>query len=152
MFYKIVEVSTDKSSGHTYVLVHFWRSKGDKARGDAPHRVNDFLMQLRPTGVRVVTNAEGWPKRRSGGKFVDPATLDPDKPEPEWGRETFDRDPPTEIKANIEAYWERAEAKGYPADHANASIQRDNSDPHGVLARPDVAALRGAEVEKPSQP
>ena len=148
MLYRIVEVSTDKASGHTYVLVHFWRRRADYQAGKPPDRVNDFLMQLRPTGERIVTNVQGWPKRKSGGVFVDPATLGPEKPEPEWERETHDRDLPAEIKANIEAYWARAEAKGYPPDHANVSIQRDNSDPHGVLVRPNVAALRGAGVEK----
>ncbi len=149
MFYKIIEVSTDKASGHTYVLVHFWRRKADQKAGKPPDRINDFLMQLRPTGERVVTNAQGWSKRKDG-VFVDPATLGPEKPEPEWEREPIDRDLPAEIKANIEAYWERAEeaeagGKPYPANHANASIQRDDSDPHGVLARADVAALRGKE-------
>ena len=147
MLYKIVEVSTDKSSGHTYVLVHFWRRKADQKAGKPPARINDFLMQLRPTGVRVVTNIQGWRKRKDG-VFVDPATLGPEKPEPEWERETHDRDLPTEIKANIEAYWRRAEAKGYPGDQTDSRIKRDNSDPHGVLARPDVVALRDAKVEK----
>ena len=27
MVYKIVEISTDKASGHAYALVHFWRRK-----------------------------------------------------------------------------------------------------------------------------
>ncbi len=147
MLYKIVEISTDKASGHTYALVHFWRRKADQKAGKPPARINDFLMQLRPTGERVVTNAQGWLKRKDG-VFVDPDTLNPGKPEPEWERETIDRDLPAEIKANIEAYWMRAEGKGYPSDQADPRIQRDNSDPHGVLARPDVAALRGAEVEK----
>ena len=125
MIYKIVEVSTDKASGHTYVLTHFWARKADARANKPPRRINDFLMQLRPTGTRLI---------------------DPDKPE--LGSETFDRDLPAEIKANIEAYWGRAETKGYPADHSNSRSQRDNSDPYGVLARPDVAALRGAELEK----
>ncbi len=124
MFYRIEEVSTAKVSGHTYVLVHFWRDKADQ--GKPPDRINDFLMQLRPTGTRLI---------------------DPDNPDK--GTETYDRDLPTEMQANIEVYWQRAEGTGYPANHANLAIQRDNSDPHGVLARPDVAALRGAEVEKP---
>ncbi len=124
MFYKIAEVSTDKASGHTYVLVHFWRDKAD--RGKPPDRINDFLMQLRPAGTRLV---------------------DPD--EPELGRVVFDRDLPSEIKANIKAYWTRAEAKAFPTDHTSPAIQRDQSDPHGVLARSDVAALRGAGLEKP---
>lgn len=130
MFYKIVEVSTDKASGHTYVLVHFWRKKENHQAGKPPVRINDFLMQLRPMATRLI---------------------DPDKPE--LGRETFDRDLPTQIKANIEAYWDRAETAEktdtpYPADHRNQRIERDDSDPHGVLARADVAALRGTEVER----
>ncbi len=153
MVYKIVEVSTDKASGHTYVLAYFWRRRAAYQTGKPAGRVNDFLMQLRPTGERIVTNVQGWPKRKSGGVFVDPATLGPEKPEPEWERETVDRDLPAEIRANIEAYWGRAEeaeagGKPYPANHTSPRIQRDNSDPHGVLARPDVAALRGAEVNK----
>ena len=148
MFYKIIEVSTDKASGHTYVLVRFWRDKAALDAGKPPDRTNDFLMQLRPTGERVVTNAQGWPKRKSDGKFIDPKTLDPAKPDPEWERETVDRDLPTQIKANIEAYWERAEAKNYPADHHNQRIKRDLSDPYGVLARPDVTALEGVAVER----
>jgi len=148
MFCKIIEVSTAKASGHTYVLVHFWRDKANFDAGKPPARVNDFLMQLRPTGQRVVTNAEGWLKRKSDGVFIDPATLEREKPEPEWEREIFDRDLPVEIRANIEAYWPRAEAKGYPSDHTSHRIQRDNSDPYGVLARPDVIALKEAEVEK----
>ncbi len=123
MFYKIAEVSTDKASGHTYVLVHFWRDKADQ--GKPPDRINDFLMQLRPAGAKLI---------------------DPD--DPGKGAETYDRDLPAEIRTNIEAYWARAETKGYPADHSNSRSQRDNSDPYGVLARPDVAALRGAELEK----
>ena len=147
MLYKIVEVSTDKASGHLYCLVHFWSRKADARANKPPRRVNDFLMQLRPTGQRVVTDAQGWLKRKDG-VFVDPDTLDPEKPEPEWERETFDHDLPAEIKANIEAYWQRALIEPFPFDHTSHRIQRDNSDPHGVLARPDVAALRGAEAEK----
>ncbi len=105
-------------------------------------------MQLRPTGERVVTNAEGWLKQKDG-VFVDPDTLDPETPEPEWERETVDRDLPAEIKANIEAYWERAEAKNFPSDHTDSRIQWDESDPHGVLALPDVVALRDAKVDRP---
>ncbi len=126
MFYKIAEVSTDKASGHTYVLVHFWKRRALYRAGKPPDRANDFLMQLRPGGTKLIV---------------------PDKPE--LGSETFDRDLPAEIKANIEAYWERAEGKNFPADHTSPTIQRDQSDPHGVLARVDVVALRGAELEKP---
>ena len=148
MFYQIVEVSTDKASGHTYVLVHFWRDKADQVKGKPPDRVNDFLMQLRPTGERVVTDGNGWYKRLSDGVFIDPTKLaDDDATKWEW--ETYDRDLPAEVKANIEAYWERAEAKGYPGDQADPRIKRDDSDPYGVLARPDVGALKDTVVDRP---
>ena len=148
MFAKIIGLGTDKATGHTYILVHFWQDKA--AQSKAPDRINDFLMQLRPTGERIATNAQGWFKRKSDGKFIDPATLDPQKEPPEWERETVDRDLPAEIWANIEAYWDRAQAKSYAADNTDTRIQRDKSDPHGVLARPDVAALEGnAVVDKP---
>ncbi len=124
MLYKVVEVSTDKASGHTYVLVHFWRRKA--GRGAPPDRINDFLMQLRATGEKLANS---------------------DKPE--LGSVTFDRVLPAEIKANIEAYWVRAEAKNFPADHTSQAIQRDNSDPHGILAQSDVMALEDSKVEKP---
>ena len=49
------------------------------------------------------------------------------------------------IRANIEAYWKRAEGKDYPPNHADRRIERDYTDPHGVLAQEDVMALKGAE-------
>lgn len=152
MIYKIVEISTDKASGHTYVLVHFWWAKADFDAAKPPDRKNDFLMQLRPTGVRIVTDGNGWYKRLSDGKFIDPETLDLEKSQPEWERETYDRALPAEMKANIEAYWQRAEGKSYPTDHADSRIERDNSDPHGVLARPEVTALRGITEERLTSP
>ena len=149
MFYKIVEVSTDRASGHLYCLVHFWLNREDFTKRKPPFRKNDFLMQLSPVGERVITNIDGWYKRLSDGVFIDPETVDPEQPEPEWERETFDRDLPAEIKANIESYWQRVLILPIPFDHTSHRIQRDESDPHGVLARPDVTALRGAKVEKP---
>ena len=148
MFYKIVELSTDKRSGHTYVLVHFWERQALYREGKPPTRINDFLMQLRPTGVRAVANASGGLKSK-GGPFIDPSTLGFDRLVPEWEKETYNRDLPAEIMSNIEAYWARAKMKDYPANHSNARIQRDNRDPHGVLARPDVMELRDKEVDRP---
>jgi hypothetical protein len=148
VFYRIAEVSTDKASGHAFILVDFWASKADFGASKPPVLTNDFLMQLRPTGQRIVTNAEGWLKRKDG-VFVDPETLDDSsEPEPEWERETVDRELPAEIRANIKAYWERAQVRGDRGSKIDPRIQRNETDPHGVLARADVKALRGAEVEK----
>ena len=147
MLYKVIEISTDKVSKHTYVLVHFWRDKAAFDAGKPPDHINDFLMQLRPTGVRVVVDAEGRRKTKDG-RFTDPETLDPDKPQPEWARETYDRDLPTQIENNIKAYWQRAESNNFPADHTDFRIQRDDSDPYRVLTRADVLALKDSTVEK----
>lgn len=147
MLYKIVELSTVEGSDLTYALVHFWRTKADHDAGKPWARRESFGMQLTPIGVSIVINAKGWPKRKSDGVFINPMTIEPGK-EPEWEREPYNRDLLTEIKANIEAYWLRAEVKDYPADHADPRIQRDDSDPHGVLARTDVRALRGVVMEK----
>ena len=107
-------------------------------------------MQLRPTSERIVTDAQGRLKRADGA-FVARADVVGDET---WERETVDRDLPTEIGVNIEAYLTRRQAAAaastpFPAFHANPRTQRDQGDPHGVLARPDVAALRGQEVELP---
>lgn len=139
--YKIVDLQTVQATGLLYVLVHFWENQNV----GEPDRINDFLMQLRPTGERIVTNVDGWYKRLSDGVFIDPEKLAIDD-KTKWERETFDRDLPAEIKSNIEAYWQRAEGKGYPADHTDSRIERDDSDPHGVLARADVMALKDAEI------
>ena len=148
MFYRIVEISTARASGHTYVLVHFWAAKADYEAAQPPALINDFLMQLRPTGQRIITNAMGHMKQKDTGDFVDPQTLLP-KAKLEWARETFDRDTPAEIRANIVAYWARASARGDTGNKTNPRIQRDVSDPHGVLAKPEVAALRDSGGELP---
>ncbi len=148
MFYEITEVSTDAASRHTYVLVHFWASKADHDAAKPPVLINDFLMQLRATGDQIVTNAEGHMKRKDTGEFVDSATLQPGAVQPEWERETVDRDTPAEIRVNIEAYWARAQVRGDTGDKSDWRIHRDASDPHGVLAKPGVAALSGTAAEK----
>lgn len=147
MFYRIAEVSTDGASGLTYVLVEFWPDRVAFERGDVPVLINDFLMQLWPTGQRIVRRADGWLKLLDGS-FVDPnvgATLE--IVSDQFERETVDRNLPAEIRVNIEAYWKRAQARGDRGSKTDLRIRRDESDPHGVLARADVVALRGAEIE-----
>src|SRR3989304_465192 len=74
MVFSIQEISTDKGSGHTYVLVHFWSSDEAKTRGDAPSLVNEFLMRLRPTGERKVRDESGR-FQLTTGEFVDPSEI-----------------------------------------------------------------------------
>lgn len=131
--YKIVEISTQEKTGLTYFLVHFWRTAGGK-----PDRINDFLMQLRTTVTRIVTSGEQW--KKSDGTLVDrPETIDDPS---EWMWETLDNDLPAIIDKNIKAYWDRAEKNEYPVVHSDSRIERDNSDPYGVLARNDVMDMK----------
>lgn len=125
---KIVEVSTDQKTGETYVLVHFWRTKAGRTRGDRPFLIEDFIMRLRLGG-----------------------------------------DLPAEIRANIGRFIRDAERYAYAGDNSSQAarggafsahgklvrpegtpiqaVVRDTSDPHGVLAEPEVAALPGKDID-----
>ncbi len=125
---KIIEVTTEKKTGETYVLVHFWRTKAARTRGDLPFLIEDFIMRLRPGG-----------------------------------------DLPAEIRANIGNFIRDAERYGYEGDNSSRTasggafsahgktvrvagtpiqaVVRDVSDPHGVLAKPEVAALPGKDID-----
>ncbi len=136
MIYRIETISTDEKTGLTYFLVHFWRT----VAGPKPDRVNDFVMQLRPTLTRIVTKNGQW--KKSDGTFVDkPETIDGIS---KWEWETIDIDLPSIIEENIRAYWDRAEKNEYPADHTSR-IRLTSNDPHGVLARSDVMAMKDVE-------
>lgn len=126
---KIVEVSTDKATGGCFVLALFWKTKVARTRDDKPFLTNSFVLDM------------------SGA------------------------DPETEIRHQVHAYAERAERLGYAGDHSAASAtagdaffeggkeirrkgarveeprERDESDPHGVLARPEVQALIGKDID-----
>ena len=143
---KIIELRTGRATGNAYLLVHFWRTKATRTRGDPPFLIEDFLMQLRPTGTRLI-----------------------DEDNPALGTEMFDRDLPAEIRANIRAYIVTAERGGFRGDNSSRNatggeffakgrrvrpsgrpitrIERDSSDPHGVLAKPEVVALRGKNMD-----
>ena len=57
----------------------------------------EFHIGRQVVGQRIVTDANGWPKRIDG-VFVDPATLDPRQPKPTWAREPFVADLRAEIR------------------------------------------------------
>ena len=163
MIYEIQEITTDKASGHTYVLVWFWPSEAAKLAGpESPYLVNDFLMQLRPTAERVVTNAAGHLKRKDG-TFIDRATIDRRNPpsRDDLEIETVSRPVPMEIAANIEQYMQRATVNEYSGDHTHRpgsapfrvkGVRQpqgvivmeldDTADPHDILKHAGVSALR----------
>ena len=142
---KIIEVSTGKGTEHVYCLVHFWRTKAARTAVGPPYLIEDFLMQLRPIGTRLI-----------------------DEDNPLAGSETYDRDLPAEIKENIRAYIVEAEkhdfhgdnssrkasagefyAKGKrvrPKDTPIKAILRDQSDPNGAL-KPEVKAMQGKNLD-----
>lgn len=148
LYPKILEVSTDKATGATYCLVRFWLTEAARAQGKTPFLVEDFVMQLRPTGTRLI---------------------DPD--DETKGTESFAIDVPAAINANIARYIVRAEQHGYQGDNtsrkATASmsfkvgggtvrkkgariftpIVRDQSDPHGILAKPEVKDMEGKDID-----
>lgn len=125
---KIVEVSTEKKTGETYLLVEFWKTKAARTREDRPFLINSFVVYVRD-------------------------------------------DPEARIRSVILAYIMRAEKHGYAGDHSSAYAvttdafsvggvvqrrtgarlvepdQRDESDPYGVLAKPEVRALRGKNID-----
>jgi hypothetical protein len=139
MIYKIVEIATAKQARETYVLVHFWEKAADVGR-KPPVLINDFIMSLRPT---IATEAG-----------------------------EVECDVPGALRENILAYWERAQKHGWRGDHSSAvgratqaftekgrvlrpvgtmivaPIERDQSDPQGILKRPDVQALRDQTFEE----
>ena len=129
MFVRIREVSTDVENGHLYMLVDFWPSQAEYDAEEPPAITNDFLMQLgrvlAEEGVQEVIRA---------------------------------------IRQNLLGYWQRAQKHGWTGDHTgdasrpfyvegkhfrqrNVAILRDLSDPHGLLATPQVAGLRNAAFE-----
>ena len=146
MLYKIIEVSTAKPARETYVLVHFWLDKKAYDDGKPPYLINDFIMALRPMGAEA------------------PDEISPPQP--------VERDVVKELRANIRAYWKRAQAKGWRGDHSAAAatssegfwegkrlvrpkgkavvspFARDTSDPHKILERDDVKELPGSTEER----
>ena len=155
-----------KATGLTYVLVEFWATKADFDAAKPVLLTEEFMMQLRPTGQRIVTNADGGLKK-VGGTFIDPDTLDQAQPSPKWEREIVTRDVPAEIEENIAAYWEKAKALNLSGDHTSDPakplykdgnlvpqklttplVERDTADPHKILERADVQALAGKGFEK----
>lgn len=142
--YQIQEVKTHKGSGEPYVLVHFWPTRVSFTKHEKPAIEEGFTMQLRPTGQRAVTDVEGKVLRQSGiwaSHRAPPDDNDPPVTEP------VAIDLQAQIKGNIERFLKlHRHVRGSLRDPA---IETDESDPHGILARPDVAALSGKDFDEP---
>lgn len=144
MFVEVAEINRLKDTDSIYLLVHFWRSEADALAGDPPLLTNDFIMQLRRTGERVVTDAEG-------NQGVETFTLS--------RAELF-----ADVRANVVAYMRRAREKRLTGDHTGDAskplfvngkrvvqrvsqvFERDNvNDSDGVLAQ--LRTFRGRREE-----
>ena len=147
MYYRIVEVSTAlPPADHTYIVVEFWRSRADFEASEPAVLVNDFLMALRSTRLQVDTDDLGRFKTASGQ--WTPALPDGNRPSEDendpWSWVDVEIDVGAKVHKNIVAYYERAQARGDRGSKVDRRIERDQADPHKVLARADVKALRGA--------
>lgn len=141
MYYEVDEVSTEARTGMTYVLVRFWPSEKAAKAGEPPELVNDFIMQLRAEANDPVFNEMG-PVQRKDGVFVPPEALTERDRQVGFAVRQHEYDVQQIIRQNIESFAQRAEAKGLKGSRAG-SFERVQSDPHGVLARVDVATLKG---------
>ncbi len=126
MIVKPIEIANDKATGEVYILVHFWANQRRfNARPDKPDLINDFIMQLRPTGeVATEFDAEGRPIA--------------------W--KTVDRDVLAEAKANVRAFIKRAVASNYRGDMRDPRRARDQNDTRNLL--PKLANLKNAVLEE----
>lgn len=145
---RVIEISTDEESGETYFLVGFWKTRAARGRDEKPHLIEEFIKNLRLIGTRPV-----------------------DIDNPGLGSEQYNRNLKVEIRDTIRLYIEEAERLDYAGDNtARDSVTGDSfsvggniirhkgvpvgkirlrnmSDPHGILAKPEVAALRGKNVD-----
>jgi hypothetical protein len=134
-----------------YVEVRYWNTQADADAGLTPKYQNNFLMELTPERTQPVScttpsGARGW--LRADGVCIPKDDIVGDET---WQMETVTIDLRRKIHEHIRDYWERAEAKGYPADHRSRSIRRDRNDPKRVLERQEVRTLEGARFERTSR-
>ncbi len=149
-FYRIIEISTERRSRETYLTVWFWRQRADYDAGKPHVHLNDFIMTLRPTAQRIVTDAQGrW--KRDDGRFIDVTALtEREQVEAaswQFETETATVDVRAAIRVNISAYakrWAEAARQGkpYPTDYRDPRILLDEIDPHRILERQDVQTLK----------
>lgn len=151
MYLKIVEITIHKQTNGLYVLIQFWPDKAAHDRSDPPEVTNDFTFAgIRPTAMRIIMDAEGWWKRLSDGRYIDPKTVG-SFDETEWERESYDVDLPAIIKDAAKMYYGRftaakLTATPYPKDHVDSRIVKTATDPENLL-RADVVTMVGKGYE-----
>ncbi len=142
--YQVQKVKTEKKTGEPYVLVYYWLTRAAFTRAEKPAIEEDFIMQIRPIMQRAVMNTEGKTLRQSGvwaSMSAPPDDSDPTVTEP------VTIDLRAQIRDNIECF-----LKGNRDRRGNFTTIKltDTSDPHGVLAKPEVSSLVGKDFDEPS--
>ena len=113
MVYRIVEVTREKVSGRTYLLVQFWLSRADfDARQDA-YLTEEFSMSLHPDEARstIDTNIRNYWRLAQANNWRGDHTTDHTKPF--FRKDILQR------------------------QRATPPLQRDTTD-NGIIERPDV--------------
>lgn len=137
MYIELAEINRLKGQRAIYVLVRFWRSEAWANAGNEPDLVNDFIMQLRRTESRIVTDANGWLKT-VGGEFIDLATLEPGGKEYEWERETITKTRAQllgEVRENIRRYAREAVRHKWRGDHTGDATKPFFADDKQIVQR-----------------
>lgn len=82
MLYRIKEITREQSSGETYFLVDFWRSRAAFQAGRPPYLTNDFVMRIRPSPeLRAIIrdNIRAYWQRAIANYLQGDHTADPTK-------------------------------------------------------------------------
>jgi len=141
--YRITDVKTIGVG--TYVKVSIWRTKAAAARGDPPSIVNEHIMNLKPVRQRAVKDGRGYTLRQSG-VYASPRAPADDADPPV--KENVNVDVRAEIEANVKRFIDRAHQRALPdLDMSDPGLKPTAADPRGILARPDVAAVKGKNLE-----
>jgi len=157
MPHEIIDIGTVKGTTFTRVIVRAWPTEEDRQNG-----TNEFLRShdydaniLAPTLTRVIRDAQGRVKLTTG-EFVDEAELEQvvpvrvihptrgefvvqsreRKPGMELAKETIPADPLARLNRLLDASYQKF------FDYRDNRQELDQSDPAGVFAHPDMAALR----------
>jgi len=113
-----------------------------------PDRFKDVVFSagtLRTTGTRIAKNARGEWKRKDGTFYTPDPNGKTHPPLSEFEIETFAVDPLAVIEETVS----RALARGVRLSaKPDSRLQRGESDPHGILSAPTVAAKRREAADK----
>lgn len=141
MLYRIADLDVDARSGHTRVVVEFWRARAGYLAGRPADVVNDFYNNYR--GDRQVQVSDGHGHIRVNGQWVPPWVEDGRR----WAHRTdADLEPlpvPAMVHDDIVRWWNGV-GKAKVGDRRDPAFVKAPAgvDPSALLARPDVQALK----------